>query len=172
MDIGRSDDRERLFAIQGHSDIFYAGVMADGRQVLMGITRPHIVAYCFSPDGALLGRDMRLLEREPPRRDGNSQYLTSDPSYREDVRQQVARWQEDLGFRAATIHVRAFEGLGDDFVKVEAMPGFWLEADPDESDEDKEEREKLIKNWEAGGNFVLWWDVDFHMSKEGEVVST
>ncbi len=66
MDTGRSDDRDRLFAIQGHSDAFYAGVTADGRQVLIGITRPHIVAYFFSSDGMLLGRDTRVLEQEPP----------------------------------------------------------------------------------------------------------
>ncbi len=68
--------------------------------------------------------------------------------------------------------MRAFTGLGDDFVKVEAMPSFWLEADPDEPDEDREERMRAVEEWEAAGDFVLWWDVDYHMSKEGEVVST
>jgi len=172
MDTEGSNDGERLFAIQGHSDLFYAGVTADGRQVLIGITRPHIVAYFFSPDGVLLGRDTRLLEQEPPRPGGTGPHCTSDPGYLESVWRQVSRWQEDLGFRATTIHVRAFTGLGDDFVKVEATPSFWLEADPDEPDEDREERMRAIKEWEAAGDFVLWWDVDFHMSKEGEVVST
>lgn len=172
MDTGCSDDGGRLFAIQGHGDAFHAGVTADGRQVLMGITRPHLVAYFFTPDGVLLGRDTRLLEQEPPRPGGKGPYRTSDPGYLESVRRQVSRWQEDLRFRPATIQVRAFTGLGDDLVKVEVMPSYWLEADPDESDEDRAERKKLIKSWEAGGNFVLWWDVDFHMSKEGEVVST
>ena len=52
------------------------------------------------------------------------------------------------------------------------MPSFWLEADPDEPDEDREERMRAVEEWEAAGDFVLWWDVDYHMSKEGEVVST
>jgi hypothetical protein len=169
MDTGRSDDGDRLFAIQGHSDDFFAGVLADGRQVLMGFNVPDLVAYFFSPEGVLLGRDTRLLEGEPPRPGGVGPYLTRDPTYRESVRRQVARWQEDLGFRPATIHVRAFTA---DFVKVEAMPSRWLEVDPDEPDEGREEYMRANQEWEAAGDFVLWWDDAYYMSKDGEVVST
>ena len=66
MDTGRSEDEDRLFAIQGHSDNFYAGVTPDGCQVLMSVNGPNIVAYFFSPDGVLLGQEKRPLEVEPP----------------------------------------------------------------------------------------------------------
>lgn len=178
MDTGRSEDEDRLFALQGHSDDFYAGVLVDGRQVLMGVLGPHhIVAYVFSPEGVLLGREMRPLEGEPPRPGGTDPYLTRDPDYLENEWRQVSRWQEDLRFRPETIHVRAFTGLEDDFIeddfiKVEAVPRYWLEVDPDECDEDREGRMRAIQEWEAAGNYVLWWHEPFHMSKEGEVVST
>lgn len=172
METEQSDEGDRLFAIQGHSDDFYAGVIADGRQVLMGFNRPHIVAYVFSPDGVLLRRETRPLVGEPPQLGGTGPYLTRDPDYAESVRRQVARWQEDLGFRPATIHVRAFTSQGDDCVKVESVPREWLEEDPDETDEDREEYGRAIREWEAAGNYVLQWDEVFHMSKEGEVVST
>jgi len=172
MDTRRSDDEDRLLAIQGHSDDFYAGVTADGRQVLMGSNRPNIVAYFFTPEGVLLGRDTRRLEREPPRPGGVGPYLTRDPSYLASEHRQVARWQEDLGFRPATIRVRAFTGLGDDFVKVEAVPRYWLEVDPLEHEKDREGRMRAIEEWKADGNFVLWWNEEYHMSKDGEVIST
>lgn len=172
MDVARTTDGERVFAIRGEEDIFHTGVTDDGRQILMGMIGPLLVAYYFTPDGRLLGRDTRVLEHHPTRSGGRGLYRTSDPSYREGVRRQLARWQEELGFRPETIHVRAFTGLEGDFVKLEVVPSHLYEHGPDETDENRMYREQLISEWEAAGNFVLWWNVDFHMSKEGEVIST
>ncbi|MFO0964158.1 MAG: hypothetical protein U0793_01040 [Gemmataceae bacterium] len=57
----------RLFPIQGYGDEFSTGVCADGRQVVMGLLCPHLVAYFFDRKGKLLGDEHRPWNKPAPR---------------------------------------------------------------------------------------------------------
>ncbi len=162
----------RLFAIQGYGEYFYAGVVSDGRQVLMGLLIPNLVAYFFSSDGVLLNRDTRPLEYPPPRQGGTGPYQTEDRAFRDHLAHQFLQWQEELGFRPQTIHVRAFIGFGRDTVGIEEAPDYLITPDKDEDTEERELRERSLAEWRKVGNFVLWWSNGFYMTKDGEVESS
>ncbi len=166
------DSGTRRFAIQGYGGYFYAGVASDGRQVLMGLLIPNLVAYFFSPDGTLLDRGTRPLEHPAPRQGGTGPYQTEDGVFRDRLTRQFLHWQEDLGFRPQTIHVRAFTGIGHDTVGIEEAPDHLITPDEGEDAEEQELRERLLTEWRETGNFVLWWSNDFYMTKDGEVESS
>jgi hypothetical protein len=145
-----------LFPIQNDGYDFFTGVCADGRQMVMGLLEPHLVAYFFDKNGNLLGGDKRLLEKGKL------------------LEQVMLEWQKELGFRTATIHVKEFYNR-EYPVGIEILPEHYRSVETDTWFPNEEERKEFIKSrnrWLTEGNFVWWWAKDYYMSKEGEVEST
>jgi hypothetical protein len=164
--------KERLFPIQGCD--YETGVCADGRQVIMGLLCPDVVAVFFDAQGTYLGCEERrwsaagkLAGTKPPYRIGGDRF-------RELIAAQTKKWQTALGFRAATIRVKKFwlRGCG---VGIEELPGWAREIETADWITDEDERQQYRESrdqWIADGNFVFWWARSYHMSSDGRVEST
>jgi hypothetical protein len=163
---------DRLFPIQEHD--YSTGVCADGRQVVMGLLCPNLVAYFFNRDGTLLGRENRLWNVPARRMDGNGPYLIYDPEFVEALNLQLGEWQSQLGFRPSTIWIKPF--FDDEHpVGIELLPEHYRDldhADWIDHEEDREGLKRLRDQWIEWGNFVWWWAKDYFMSREGKVEST
>jgi hypothetical protein len=167
--------KARLFPIQNHGYDFFTGVCPDGRQVVMGLLCPELVAFFFDSEGNYLGREERpwsveagqLAGREPP-------YNIFGDRFQEVIGNQLREWQCELGFRIATIRVKEF--LDDEqTVGIEVLPSHYRDIETDTWFRSEEERQRFIESrdrWLERGSFVWWWAKDYFMSKDGAVEST
>ena len=167
--------KHRLFPIQNHGYDFFTGVCADGRQVVMGLLCPELVAFFFGAEGNYLGREERpwsaaagkLAGRKPP-------YSIFGDRFRALICKQLKEWQDELEFHAATIRVKEF--LDDKHsVGIELLPSHYRDLETGTWFPNEEERQQFIKSrdhWVERGSFVWWWAKDYYMSEDGEVEST
>jgi len=148
----------KLFLLQGYEEDFCTGTCADGRQAVLGLYEPQLLAYFFDMQGNMLGK-----ERQPyqePIQAGNDSAIYND-------------WQAMLGFSPGTIHIRGFfdseEGIGIELIPEHLLPEA-IAAEPDTEQRGflKEDR----AGWLESGNFVWLWGNDYWMTPEGEVEST
>ena len=164
---------DRLFTLrtypsdEGEAD-FYTGRLADGRQALLGIYLPELVLVLFSGDGTYLEYQTR------PLADGPKSGLITDEDRAEFTARRVA-WQRELGWQEGPIQVRRFM-LPYHRIYLTDYPAWAaiLEYDPYfySNAEEREEMRRQKQEWEKEGCFVFWWGRDYHLSKEGEVLST
>src|SRR4051812_41642963 len=84
-----AEDQSRLYLLKTYGSDFYTGRLGDGRQLLMGLLCPELVAYCFSPGGALLGREARPWNYPAPR-SGDGPYRIYDPEFRRHLNDQTS----------------------------------------------------------------------------------
>ena len=164
--------KARLFAIQGYD--YDTGVCADGRQAILGLLCPVLVAFFFDAKGKHLGCEERpwsaaagkLAGRKPP-------YDISGDRFHELIAGQMKAWQGELGFSASTIRVKQFQVPGRG-VSIQELPGWAQEIETATwlSDDERQESREARDQWIADGKFVFWWGRSYHMSKDGEVEST
>jgi hypothetical protein len=161
---------EQLFPIQPYD--FETGTCADGRQVVMGLLCPHLVAYFFDPQGNLLRREQRLWNKPAPRFGTDGPFKIHDEEFRSALERQEREWQAELGFTPGTIWVKQF--LDGTPVGIELLPDHY--QDLENADWlDEEEKQELMESraeWLERGSFVWWWAKDYYMSKDGKVEST
>jgi len=165
----------RLFPIQNDACDFFTGVCADGRQVVMGLLCPQLVAFFFDPQGNLLGREERPWSAEAAELAGTPPpYRIYAEGFQALITAQRQEWQTEIGCREATIRIKEF--LDDEYsVGIEILPDHYQNLDTSSEDYDAEELQELVEEreeWLAAGNFVWWWAKDYYMSREGEVEST
>lgn len=164
---------DQLFPITGYGDEFVTGLCSDGRQVVMGLLCPHLVAYYFDRDGRLVEGERRLWNHPAPR-SGNGPYHIYDKAFEAALATQLREWQDSIGYSSQPIRVRAF---------FDAQQGVGISLFPDHMDlpEDElksldgEEREDLERDraeWLTSGQFVWWWAKDYWTGPDGAVVST
>ena len=77
---------DRQFPLTGYGDEFVTGACPDGRQVVMGLLCPHLVAYFFDPAGRLLGDEHRPWDHPAPRLRDTGPYDIYDPPFQADWR--------------------------------------------------------------------------------------
>jgi hypothetical protein len=164
----------RLFQIQNDGNNFFTGVCDGGRQVVMGLLCPEIVAFFFNTAGDLIEQQARpwseaaaqLAGRELP-------YKIFGGQFRALIQQQMQAWQAELRFRTKTIQVKEFSGSPYS-VGIELLPDQWIDLEDAEEldDEEREEEIQARDQWLAKGQFVFWWSEDYHMSKSGRVLSS
>jgi hypothetical protein len=157
----------RLFPIQPAAD-FHAGVLDDGRQVLLGLLCPDVIVFIFDPDGRLITKQEHEWRHPAPRMGNDGPYRIYDPAFVKAIDKQIADLKATLGMEDGTIRVRRFFDVA---VGIEDLPDH-LEEPENESPEDAEDRVALRREWEASGSFVLWWAKDYFMSKDGRIEST
>jgi hypothetical protein len=171
-------DQGRLYAIQPVQGYFDVGMTGDGRQVLMGLSCPDLVAVFFDPAGDLLGverRQMDFLQCGGVLVDGKPiEGAVGDYNiYDRRIPPRLLAWQDEVDFRPATIRVKRFfiPELG---IEIEDYPEHFGEIldDPNSSDEEKADVRDSMETWDADGQFVLYWGNDYWLDDTGEVVSS
>lgn len=156
----------------------YAGLIRDGRQVLMGLYCPHLMAIFFDADGRLLEAQRKRLSYLEPQENVYDRY---DPR----IAEELLAWQMELEFEPAVIRVRKFfvpdnpkfakesswvqNGIG---IEDYSYHFAYILSDPDTPAEEKEGVLESLKSWDEEGQFVLWWGNDYWLDKEGEFVSS
>lgn len=153
---------KRKYAIRPGQPVFDAGVLPDGQQVLIGVQLPELVIVLFSADGALNGESVIPLP-------GSGSRVTIDEAVAG-----LAHWKAAVGFRAETIRVDAFF-LQNRWIGIEDLPKHYKELlDHSEGLEEERRLELLedVRQWKSRGDFVLYWDEDYYLDKDGEVVSS
>jgi hypothetical protein len=165
--------KTRLFPIRPDPD-FFTGVCDDGRQVIIGLLCPELVAVFFDGKGNHLGCEERpwsaavgkLAGRKPP-------YKIGGDRFRDLIAEQVREWQGELGARQSTIRVKKFLA-GAHMVGIDELPGWAHEIETATwmSDAERQQYREDRDQWVADGKFVFWWAKSYHMSKDGEVEST
>src|SRR5262249_16937227 len=146
---------ERRYPIKSHKYYgFYAGLTSDGRQVLMGLSCPSLVAFFFDTEGELLSVEQRpvdIFQGATPPYD----------IYNARIQALIREWKTDMGFQRATIKVKKFfsEEL---YIGIEDYPSHFDEilSDPEEDEEEKQSIRDSMKSWDEDEQFVLQWGND------------
>lgn len=157
-----------LYKIQHEPCYFYAGIIANGNQILAGVQMPNLVMVLFDADGCyreVIDKpipDEFLLQR-------NGIYLVPDA-----VDDLVENWCNDLGYLAGTISIQAFY-LADRWIGIKEFPRHFQEILDSPEEYDQEFRDSIeadMKLWKESGDFVFQWDEEYYMNREGEVESS
>jgi hypothetical protein len=158
---------ERRYPIKSHASYcFYTGVTSGGRQVLMGLFCPDLLAFFFDAEGNLLGVDDRpvpFFRGVPPPYN----------IYDERIAPLLDAWQREIGFRPTTITVKKFFSP-EHHIGIEDYPSHFEEilSDPGADEEEKRATRDSIRLLDEGGQFVLFWGNDYWLDSSGEVVSS
>jgi hypothetical protein len=157
---------DKRYPIRGYVGDFQTGIAADGRQVVMGLLCPELVAYFFTPGGDLIASEARPWGYPAPRWGGRDDgaYQTGDPEFERRLTAQADAWRGEIGFQPSPIAVRAFFDR-ERWVGVEELP------EPGEA-EDWEEDEETLNAWRAEGCFTFYWAKDYLLSADGTVQAT
>jgi hypothetical protein len=168
---------DRLYPISTHDGYgFHAGMTGDNRQVLMGLLCPNLVAFFFDMEGNLLDVQERLLTFLQPSGvfvDGEliEGLVRRYDIYDERIPPALEAWQKEIGFQPTVIRVKKFfvGGTG-----IQEQPEHFAEilVDPDATEEEKRSVHASLEEWEADGQFVLWWGSDYWLNGTGEVSSS
>jgi len=150
------------YTIRPGHDVFDAGVLNDGQQVLVGLQLPELVVVRFSSRGSLIGVTVVAT------------VTSSNGSTADQANSELARWKAEVGFRATPITVEPFF-VRDRWIGIADLPQHYQEVLDHPESCDKDRRLDLlddIRQWQVRGNFVLYWDEDYYLNKDGEVVSS
>lgn len=150
------------YPICPHQDVFDAGVLPDGQQVLVGLQLPELVVVRFSSEGMLSG--VEVVASIAPK----------NCSMAEQASTELDRWKAEVGYRAMTITVQPFF-LRDRWIGIADLPQHYQEVLDQPEGFDEDIRGNLlddIRQWQLRGDFVLYWDEDYYLNKDGEVVSS
>ncbi len=161
-----AEGNERLYAIKPDAGYFFAGVTADGAQVLMGLFCPNLVAFRFDREGNLFGSEQRPV---PFFQGVTPPYDIYDGR----IQPMIEAWKQDMGFRPAAIRVRKFWSA-EHYIGIEDYPSHFQEilSDPAADEEEKADVRESIELWDKDGQFVLQWGNDYWLDRAGRVVSS
>lgn len=154
-----------LYRIQNNPHYFYAGHLENGNQILMGVQLPELVSVEFDPDGNYIGMAVREIARTKQDSSGFDA---------EKLSVELRVWQSELGITPGTISVKRFF-LPDRWIGIHDLPDYCQEVIDRPEDYDSErirEIEEHVRQWSESGDFVLYWNEDYYLSQEGEVVGS
>jgi hypothetical protein len=162
-----------MYIIKGYAQDFYTGQTDNGRQVLMGLLCPDVIAYFFAPSGELLHREIRPWEYPAPRHGEDGPYKIYDSEFEKHLFAQISRWQGEIGYHEQAIGVQPFFDE-ERFVGACEIPHELLDLSDADEDEQEELEEELAlwKERKAAGEFVFYWAKDYLMSTDGTVEAT
>jgi hypothetical protein len=171
----------RLYKIKytDSPDAFTPGRNAEGEQSLVGKLKDDkmLVALFFSPQGEYLRYVLNAIVKAP---DPNSSEAVG---YQEALIFQEARecFIHELKMTCCDIQIRHFEipewrigisdWMGSDFARAqEAMARVQEELALGISIDDIDDEDKEILEWQQNKNWVMYWNQEFGMSDDGEVI--
>lgn len=82
-------------------------------------------------------------------------------------------WAEQLQIVTGTISIKKFF-VPEYWVGIKDLPDHYQDV-LDNPNDYKSELDDLyveINEWQSRGDYVLWWNDEYYMSQEGEVIST
>ena len=155
-------ESKRMFCLESYDDEFHTGLCADGKQVIMGLLCPYVMAYFFDQDGHFSGASRQMWKESAPQFGDGGPYKLSDDKFQQAIAEQIDDWKEQLGFRSSVIRIEQFAdhemGAG-----ITDRPEYLRGAD--QNDED-------LLEWNKSGNFIFLWGNEYWVSPSGEVEST
>jgi hypothetical protein len=157
---------ERRYPIKPDEGYFEAGITNNHEQVLFGLLCPDLVAFFFDSEGNLLRIEKRTLDFfhdvQPP-------YNIYDGR----IPKHVDTWKRDMGLQPAVISIKRFFSE-DLYIGIEDYPNHFEDnlADPEASEEEKDDVRNSMQLWDKDGQFVLWWGNDYWLDGSGRVVSS
>jgi len=149
---------------------FSTGVLADNRQVILGLQFPDIVLLFFDSLGNLLETTTRCLSVTT--RTIGEAGLTA--AFQDAYKLELEQIQHQLGLRPSTIRVKRFF-LPDLEIGIEDLPANYLAVlkSPHEYEEEEVNYIKAdIERWKSKGCFVFHWGTDYWMDKDGNVIAS
>ncbi len=153
-----------LYPLGKEQGYFDAGVVTDGRQVLMAAKCDITFALFFDGEGNFLNVETAPTPERP------ASQPTWGPS-----RLVLEGWQKEWGFREEAITVQKFYCCDVD-VGIDDLPSHMealLEDPKSEPDPARREEEvELAKNWLANGDFVLYFGNALWLDSDGNVTSS
>src|SRR5262249_54108463 len=122
---------QRRYTIKPAPD-FHVGRLRDGRQVLLGLLCPEVVAYFFGAEGTLVSVQRQPWRTPAARMINHGPYQIHEPIFEAAIQRQISDWKTELGITDGPISVEAFfdEEL---FVGVEDVPEHLDEPEDDET---------------------------------------
>jgi hypothetical protein len=161
------------YTIQNDADLFWTGLAADGRQVILGYLMPNIVVYWFDSEGNYSGKERISLANKPVRDEITGIYeVTSGFLMRAD--EELLAYKQEIGYQPCAVQVRAFFDE-DEYVGIMRVPSSYqafLESDEEYSEEEKEAYARHIQRWIEDGQFVFCWCEEYWMDESGEIESS
>ncbi len=157
---------------------FFAGKTREGGQLLLGKDLCSIVAIRFDARGKLISFEDRFFDRQgnPIPEMSEERPFILEPGAGERVEKLMDEWKREQGFREKTIAVEEFSLPGRS-IGVEELAShhvdFLEDPESDEwTDEDRVEIPREIAAWRKRGSFVLYWNEDYYMDRDGSVGSS
>jgi hypothetical protein len=166
----QTNDDPKLYRFQNAPDYFLAGHLTDGTQVLMNldaVSLDHLLALRFDAGGNLLDTLTKEILPEPSYKK-RIEWLASEDGWKK-----LEDWANELGLTEGTIAVKKFCLLEHE-VYIQDIPEHLqeiLDANAGTAELDDDIKEEL-QYWQDSGMFVFVWYTDYHISKDGEIVST
>lgn len=159
----------RLYNIQNDVYHYHTGLLENGNQVLMGVQLPELVMVEFNPEGHFVELAARDISGKLQRYNCGLYELDDDMLLVE-----LRIWQSEIGLTPSTISVREFF-FPDRWIGIKDIPEHYQDVIERPEDYDEERRRQLqddIREWSEDGSFVLYWNEDYYLSKEGELESS
>jgi hypothetical protein len=154
-----------MFVIRTRPGTYQTGVTADGLQVIMGMWRyPWVVAAFFDHCGSFIDIQRRSLQLKDRPQDWY------DPHFQLALKDILESWKMEIEYKDAPVSVKKFF-LDEYKIGVHELPvdlQDYLDNPLGYTPEDREEFLKDIERWRSEGNFVFWWNANYHLDKCGE----
>jgi hypothetical protein len=164
---------DELYTIQGSPYDYYAGVTADGLQMLIVVAVPHFISLSFDREGNLIEVQRRLLSettRLTADRFGIHEALAGP------LDEELDSWLRAFGFREAPIRVKAFF-CADYHIGIKSFPEYYTSIIINPAAYTADERQIAQaerKRWSSEGVFELWLNegVNLWIDRSGQVESS
>src|SRR5262245_23780594 len=109
----------RKYSIRHSDPYFHAGTLPNGKQILLGLHLPAMVAVLFDAGGEVLRTERRKYSfKLQTRTDGS--YLVDDAAS-DAMMDDLREWESEMGFRQGKISVKRF-ALHDLFIGLRDLP--------------------------------------------------
>lgn len=162
-------DDERMYRIQSEPSHFWTGRLQDGTQVMMRVDGYDLISINFDAEGnhtGILSKKLSqttLLAEQESIRDSTWYRFNGDW-------EELYRWGAELGVTEQMISIKKFS-LPEQELRIIDIPLYYQEMS-DRGDGLDDDILEDIRYWKGENDFVLVWSQDYHIDKDGKVVST
>jgi hypothetical protein len=150
---------------------FRTGLTVDGKQVLIGIWFPYLVAVFFDQNGNLLDAQERRLSADAQKL-AEQGFFTERPQ--KQFEQELQLFMNEINCRSSHIVVKKF-AIPRHSLRIEDYPRSFQEvvSDPGRhSQEDVNDARESLHGWWEEGLFVFEWGNEYWVNRDGEFVAS
>lgn len=156
-----------LYNIQ-NDDYYFTTGCSSHRQFLIGFQLPNLILLTFDLEGNFLTLSLKDVAGRIPSLSAGNLYVSSDA-----ITVEAKKWANELNMTLQTISVKQFS-VPEYWIGIKELPDHYQDVlnNPSEYGSDLNELYEEIDTWRKRGDYVFYWNEDYYMSKEGEVIST